>query len=159
MVVPWLAHMGERRKHLEPPQLSEKDLQLLGIVIRSPGQTKYGVRSIAKIGETRVLSILKFLQALNLIEARIMQQSTQGGRPPQGMYATPQGMALWHERTGNPLPLSIFSNGEDLTKRKMQGGKTDCGHSWKIAPAENPISQGVCQNCGGVRYFRNSFHF
>ena len=144
---------------MEPLQLSEKELQLLGIVIRSPGQTKHSVRSIAKIGESTVLRILKSLQELNIIEARKMQHSTQGGgRPPQGMHATPQGIALWCKITGNPTPLSIFSNGEDLTKREMKGGKPDCTHAWVIAPAndQSPISQGVCKKCDGVKYFSNS---
>jgi len=31
----------------------------------------------------------------------------------------------------------------------------ECSHHWVIEPADGPISQGICKNCGKVKEFKN----
>ncbi len=34
-----------------------------------------------------------------------------------------------------------------------------CCHHWNIQPAVGPVSEGMCQNCGEVREFKNSIAY
>ncbi len=40
-----------------------------------------------------------------------------------------------------------------------QGSGSPCSHHWVIAPAEGPISLGVCKKCDLVRQFKNSIEW
>ncbi len=44
---------------------------------------------------------------------------------------------------------------EEVAEKPAENSVATCRHHWVIQPADGPVSNGSCQNCGETREFKN----